>query len=94
MPILPPHCGNLMAHPSRLTVTTQNIIGWKHLLKGQFSHHCLQQCQQLHIYLDPDIDSAKNSGKQWLKRILNRIWTSLWQVWLLRNNYLHGRDRQ
>jgi hypothetical protein len=52
------------------------------------------QCQQLHIYLDPDIDSTKNTGERWLKRILNCLWTSLWKVWLSRNNDLHGRDRQ
>jgi hypothetical protein len=48
----------------------------------------------LTICLDPDTDSTKQSGTKWLKRVLNCIWTSLWQVWLLRNDDLHGRDRQ
>jgi hypothetical protein len=74
-------------------VNAQNKIGWQHLLKGRFSHHWLQ-CQQLHIYLDPSIDSTKNTGERWLKRILHCLWNSLWQVWLLRNDDLHGRDRQ
>jgi hypothetical protein len=74
-------------------IYAQNFIGWDHLLKGRLSHHWLQ-CQQLHIYLDPDTDSTKQSGEQWMKRVLNCIWTSLWQVWLIRNDDLHGRDRQ
>jgi hypothetical protein len=74
-------------------VSAQNTIGWQHLLKGRFSHHWLQ-CQQLHIYLDPDIDSTKNTSERWLKRILNCLWNSLWQVWILRNEDLHGCDRQ
>jgi hypothetical protein len=47
-------------------VNAQNIIGWNHLLKGRFSHHWVQ-CQQVHIYLDPETDSTKQSGTQWLK---------------------------
>jgi hypothetical protein len=74
-------------------VTAQNQIGWNHILKGRFSHHWLQ-LQQVHIYIGPDTNSTKQSGEQWLKRVLNCIWTSLWQVWLLRNDDLHGRDRQ
>jgi hypothetical protein len=74
-------------------VTAQNAIGWQHIMKGRFSHHWLQ-CQQAHIYLDPDIDETKNTGERWLKRIMNCLWTSLWTVWLSRNDDLHGRDRQ
>jgi hypothetical protein len=77
----------------QLLVQAQNLIGWNHLLKGRFSHHWIQ-CQQVHIYLDPDTDSTKQSGEQWLKRVLNCMWTSLWQVWLIHNDDLHGRDRQ
>jgi hypothetical protein len=58
-------------------VKAQNKIGWQHILKGRFSHHWLQ-CQQLHIYLDPDIDPKKNTAERWLKRILNCPWNSLW----------------
>jgi hypothetical protein len=74
-------------------IDAQNIIGWNQFIKGRFSHHWVQ-CQQVHIYLDPDTDSTKQSGEIWLKHILNCIWTSLWQVWLIQNDDLHGRDRQ
>ena len=74
-------------------VAAQNAIGWNHLLKGRLSHHWLL-CQQLHIHLDPNIDSNKTSSEHWLKRVLNCLWTSIWQVWLIRNEDLHGRDRQ
>jgi hypothetical protein len=74
-------------------VREQNSIGWNHILKGRFSHKWVQ-CQQLHIHLDPGTDSTKQSGEIWLKRVLNRLWTSLWDVWLIRNDNLHARDRQ
>jgi hypothetical protein len=74
-------------------VRKQNRIGWHHILKGRLSHQWVQ-CQQLHIHSDPGTDSTKQSGEIWLKRVLNRLWTSLWDVWLLSNDDLHGRDRQ
>jgi hypothetical protein len=74
-------------------VREQNSIGWNHILKGQFSHKWVH-CQQLHIHLDSGTDKTKQSGKIWLKRVLNQLWTSLWNVWLIRNGDLHGRDRQ
>jgi hypothetical protein len=73
-------------------VTAQSQMGWDNLLTGRFSHHWLQ-CQQHHIYIDPDIDTAKQSSERWLKCILHHIWTLLWQVWNTRNGDLHGRDR-
>jgi hypothetical protein len=76
----------------QLLIQAQNLIGWNHLIKGRLSHHWIQ-CQQAHIYLDPDTDSTKQSGEIWLKRVLNCIWTALWNLWLLRNDDMHGRDR-
>jgi hypothetical protein len=77
----------------QLLIHAQNMIGWNHLLKGRFSHHWIQ-CQQAHIYMDPDTDSTKQSGEIWLKRVLNCTWTTIWKAWLIRNDDLHGRDRQ
>jgi hypothetical protein len=76
----------------KLLIQAQNLIGWNHLIKGRLTHHWIQ-CQQAHIYLDPDTDSTKQSGEIWLKRVLNCIWTALWTLWLIRNDDLHGRDR-
>jgi hypothetical protein len=73
-------------------VATQNQIGWQHLLKGRFSKHWTAY-QQQHIYDDPDLDDAKLSGGRWLKRVMNHLWTSMWQVWIVRNGDLHGNDR-
>jgi hypothetical protein len=80
-------------HRFRLLVQAQNKIGWQHIMKGRFSQHWTH-VQNKHIDDDPDIDSEKQSGDRWLKRILNHLWTSLWQVWLLRNDDLHGRDKE
>jgi hypothetical protein len=62
-------------------------------MKGRFSQHWTH-VQNKHIDDDPDLDSEKQSGDRWLKRILHHLWTSLWQVWLLRNDDLHGRDKE
>jgi hypothetical protein len=72
-------------------VNAQNKIGWQHILKGRFSNRWLQ-IQQLHIRTDPDIDPTTQSSERWLKQVLNHIWTSLWDVWIIRNADLHGRD--
>jgi hypothetical protein len=72
--------------------SAQNFIGWDHLLKDVSA---IIGSMPTATYLAcPDTDSTKQSGEQWLKRVLNCIWTSLWQVWLIRNDDLHGRDRQ
>jgi hypothetical protein len=73
-------------------VIAQNKIGWQHTLEGRFSHHLLQ-IQQHHIYTEPEIDDTKQSGEWWLKLVLHQLWTSIWQVWLTRNNDLHGREK-
>jgi hypothetical protein len=74
-------------------VKEQNQIGWNQLFKGRFSHKWVQ-CQHIHTQLEPGTDSTQQSGEIWLKRVLNRLWTSTWNVWLSRNDDLHGRDRK
>jgi hypothetical protein len=76
----------------RTLVNAQNKIGWQHLLKGRFSKHWTQ-IQDRHIMDEPDIDHEKQSGDRWLKLVLNHLWTLIWQVWLIRNEDLHGRDK-
>jgi hypothetical protein len=76
----------------RMLVNAQNRIGWQHILKGRFSHHWTQT-QGRHIIDDPALDASKQTGDQWLKHTLHHIWTMLWQVWLERNEDLHGREK-
>jgi hypothetical protein len=44
-------------------------------------------------YIHPELDPTKQTGDRWLKHVLHRIWTSIWRVWLIRNDDLHGRDK-
>jgi hypothetical protein len=76
----------------RMLVQAQNKIGWQHILKGRFSHHWTQ-LQGRHILDDPELDPTKKTGDRWLKQVLHHIWTALWRVWLIRNDDLHGRDK-
>jgi hypothetical protein len=74
-----------------LLVSSQNDIGWSHLLRGRFSHHWVQ-IQQHHIDHDDEISSKKFTGQRWLQKVLNHIWTHLYMAWKLRNADLHGID--
>ena len=74
-----------------LLVSSQNDIGWDHLLRGRFSHHWVQ-IQQDHIDHDHEVSSKKFTGKRWLQQVINHIWTHLYLAWKLRNADLHGID--
>ena len=74
-----------------LLVSSQNGIGWDHLLRGRFSHHWVQ-IQQDHIDHDHKVSSKKFTGKRWLQQVINHIWTHLYLAWKLRNADLHGID--
>ena len=75
-----------------MLVNSQNRIGWQHMLKGRFSHHWTQ-IQGRHIFEDPTLNSEKQTAEGWMKQVLHALWSSLWQVWLIRNEDLHGRDK-
>jgi hypothetical protein len=75
-----------------ILVSSQNDIGWSQLLRGRFSHHWVQT-QQAHIDAEDEIDSEKNSGQGWLKKVLHHIWSHLYIAWKLRNADLHGIDK-
>jgi hypothetical protein len=47
--------------------------------------------QGRHIRDDPELDQEKQPGDRWLKLVLHHLWTLVWQVWLARNDDLHGR---
>jgi hypothetical protein len=75
----------------RALVTSQNKIGWQHILKGRFSKQWTQ-IQGRHILDKPDIDSQKQSGDRWLTLTPHHLWTHPWQAWLLRNEDPRGHD--
>ncbi len=76
----------------RALVISQNTIGWQQLFKGRFSLHWTR-LQDRYILEDPKLDHEKQSGERWLKLILHHLWSQLWQVWLIQNADLHGREK-
>jgi hypothetical protein len=70
-------------------VSSQNAIGWSHLLRGRFST-LWSQLQQSHIDNDKDLDPKTFSGDTWLKKVLHLLWSQLYAAWKQRNDDLHG----
>jgi hypothetical protein len=65
-----------------MLVSSQNDIGWSHLLRDRFSHHWVQ-LQQDHIDREDEVSSR-------LKKVSHHLWTHLCLAWKLRNADLHG----
>ena len=61
-----------------LLVSSQNDIGWSHLLReGRFSNHWVQ-IQQDHIDHEPEVSFKKFTGQSWLQKVLNHLRTHLY----------------
>jgi len=61
-----------------LLVSSQNDIGWSHLLRGgRFSHHWVQ-IQQDHIDHEREVSFKKFTGQRWLQKVLNHLRTHLY----------------
>jgi hypothetical protein len=75
-----------------MLVNSQNKIGWQHLLKGCFSKQWTK-IEGRHILEDPELNQEKQSGGRCLTLAVlhHPCWTLVWQVWLTRNEDLHGR---
>jgi hypothetical protein len=74
-----------------ILVSSQNDIGWSHLLRGRFSRQCVL-LQQAHLDQDADCSSLL-TGERWLQKVLHPLWTHLCSAWKLRNPDLHGIDK-
>ena len=61
-----------------LLVSSQNNIGWSHLLRGgRFSHQWVQ-IQQDHTDHEPEVSFKKFTGQRWLQKVLNHLRTHLY----------------
>ena len=49
-----------------LLVSSQNDIGWSHLLRDRFCHHWVQ-IQQEHTNHEENVSSKKFTGQRWLQ---------------------------
>jgi hypothetical protein len=80
---------NIREPSFEMLVSSQNDVGWSHLLRGRFSHHWVQ-IQQDPIDREDEVSSKKLTGQRWLKQVLHHLWTHLCLAWKLRNADLHG----
>jgi hypothetical protein len=74
-----------------LLVSSQDDIGWSHLLRGRFSRQWIL-LQQAHLDQDADCSSLL-TGERWLQKVPHHLWTHLCLAWKLRNADLHGIDK-
>jgi hypothetical protein len=73
-------------------VTTQESIGWHHLLFGRFSSEWAR-IQNQHVATER-LDKDKFSGPAWSSKIIQHIWRALMDHWTVRNTALHGDTPQ
>ena len=75
----------------KLLVSSQNDIGWSHLLRGRFSHNWVQ-IQQDHADPEEEISSQKFPGQLWLEKVLTHLRTHHHMALKLCKADLHGTD--
>ena len=68
----------------------QDSIGWEHLMHGRLAQQW-QQRQQQHLGTSA---TTRNNGKTWAAAVCTELLSQWMELWLLRNQDRHGRDRQ
>jgi hypothetical protein len=76
----------------QLLASSQNDIGWSHLLRGRFSRQWIL-LQQAHLDQDADCSSLL-TGERWLQKVRHYLWTHLCSAWKLRNADLTGSTKR
>jgi len=69
----------------------QNIIGWRQLINGRITKEWAH-LQHQHLAKNNLIDKFR-TGQTWSIQIICTIWTQWYQVWKIRNDVIHGKDR-
>ena len=68
-------------HP---VIIFQSLIGWSQLNKGHFS----LEWDKLHLKLT----EKENTRINWTTQIIKHVWSSWFDLWLLRNSVNHGKS--
>jgi hypothetical protein len=71
-------------------IQDQSQIGWEQILYGRTA-------KSLETALDIYFRSKKNdtrqeTGAKWIKRLIHKIWDTFLQLWLQRNEIIHGKQ--
>ena len=73
--------------PMRRMVALQDRAGWQCTFEGRwvFGWKELQEAYYKRM-------GSRRSGKQWLTKIIRRIWDISWAMWNKRNKFLHDKN--
>ena len=72
-------------------VEEQNEIGWDNFMKGRWSKHWTQM--QDDYLSDTKLKTNKNNGTAWATNMVSTLWTDWFQLWTMRNEDRHGKDK-
>ena len=73
-------------------IRTQTKIGWCQLFNGRF---CNQwgDIQGEHLYqIRQQLPNKHNTGQSWQVAVISLLWDQWYDVWVLRNKAVHGKD--
>jgi hypothetical protein len=74
-----------------LLILTQQSIGWKNFLKGRLSKYWITQ-QDKH-YKDIGLRTSKCNGTTWATNLIVEILNQWFNLWKMRCEDLHGKDK-
>jgi hypothetical protein len=74
-------------------ITSQEHIGWEHLLYGRWSTEW-DTCQITYLEIRDVPLSYKNNGPAWTSQLIRVIWDHCHAAWLERNLARHGVDAE
>jgi hypothetical protein len=84
--------------PFHQALEAQLQIGWEAMLQGYWATAWQSEYEQ--TYQVPVDETRKNKNKRlqqmttWQKKVIQSTWTSLIQLWTLRNAEQHGWDKE
>ena len=79
----------------RRVIFQQNAIGWDHIFQGRFSVSwgALQDDYYARQARITDTELKCITGNYWQAMVIEIIWRQWFQLWNIRNNDLHGADK-
>jgi hypothetical protein len=64
-------------------IRAQSKIGWQHFFLGRIA-------KAIPRFIDHQLEMLNNNGKQWLRKLIRKIWDTYLQLWKQRNEIVHG----
>lgn len=70
---------------------SQNSIGWRHILRGRWSHLWSRVQSR---YLGQLAETAHPAGDAWNVKVIQILWEHWFDLWRQRNECVHGSDEK